>query len=212
MALGITLLTGAAIGIIIMCIKTFTDPHYKHLQHLWYIVGAGLVFMMIALSAQADDRPPMIEFHYNELTDRDIYVIEKQRERTRKQAKWTGTEDEGWGTYNDKVWIDVSDEIGYISFPKKAFKHNSYNYKADEVVQFYINKAVDEYNHKKVSIQIEDIKDRLFEINNEITKTYGLLLLTGKKPNVEQTQQIVELLTEQEDLLNVLNDIKVTIK
>ena len=40
----------------------------------------------------------------------------------------------------------------------------------------------------------------------------GLLLLTGKKPDVEQTQQIVELLTEQEDLLNVLNEIKVTIK
>ena len=208
MALGITLLTGAAIGIIIMCIKTFTDPHYKHLQHLWYIVGAGLVFMMIALSAQAEDRPPMIEFHYNELTDRDIYVIEKQRERTRKQAKWTGTEDEGWGTYQDKVWIDVSPEIGYISFPKKAFKHNSYNYEPSEVVEFYIKKATDAYDHKNLSTHIEDIKDRLFEITNEITKLYGLLLLTGNKPDVEQTQTIVELLTEQEDLLNILNSIK----
>ena len=170
-----------------------------------------IAIMSTVIVANADERPPMTEFHFNELTDKDIYLIEKQRERTRNQAKWTGTEDEGWGTYQDKVWIDVSDEIGYISFPKKAFKFNSYNYKADEVVQFYINKAIDEYNHKKVSIQIEDIKDRLFEINNEITKTYGLLLLTGNKPNVEQTQQIVELLTEQEDLLNVLNEIKTTI-
>ena len=62
--------------------------------------------------------------------------------------------------------------------------------------------------HKNLSTHIEDIKDRLFEIANEITKLYGLLLLTGNKPDVEQTQTIVELLTEQEDLLNILNSIK----
>ena len=174
------------------------------------IATAAFIAMMffIAIDAKADTRPPMTEFHFNELTDKDIYLIEKQRERTRNQAKWTGIEDEGWGTYNDKVWIDVNPQIGYISFPKKAFKFNSYNYEPNEIVEFYINKAVDEFEQKARSAQIEDIKDRLFEITNEITKTYGLLLLTGNKPNVEQTQQIVELLTEQEDLLNILNEIK----
>ena len=54
---------------------------------------------------------------------------------------------------------------------------------------------------------ITDIKDRLFEITNEITKLYGLLLLTGNKPDVEQTQTIVDLLTEQEELITILNDL-----
>ena len=166
-----------------------------------------IAIISTVIVANADERPPMTEFHFNELTDKDIYLIEKQRERTRNQAKWTGTEDEGWGTYQDKVWIDVSPEIGYISFPKKAFKFNSYNYEPSEVVEFYIKKATDAYDHKNLSIHIEDIKDRLFEITNEITKLYGLLLLTGNKPDVEQTQTIVDLLTEQEELITILNDI-----
>ena len=171
------------------------------------IVAFIAMMFFIAIDAKADTRPPMTEFHFNELTDKDIYLIEKQRERTRNQAKWTGTEDEGWGTYNDKVWIDVNPEIGYISFPKKAFKFNSYNYEPNEIVEFYINKAVEEFEQKNIEKTITDIKDRLFEITNEITKLYGLLLLTGNKPDVEQTQTIVDLLTEQEELITILNDI-----
>ena len=113
-----------------------------------------IAIISTVIVANADERPPMTEFHFNELTDKDIYLIEKQRERTRNQAKWTGTEDEGWGTYQDKVWIDVSPEIGYISFPKKAFKFNSYNYEPSEVVEFYIKKATDAYDHKNLSIHI----------------------------------------------------------
>ena len=170
-------------------------------------ISLTAMLILIATDSRADERPPMTEFHFNELTDKDIYLIEKQRERTRNQAKWTGTEDEGWGIYNDKVWIDVSPEIGYISFPKKAFKFNSYNYEPNEVVQFYIDKAVEEFEQKNLENTITDIKDRLFEITNEITKLYGLLLLTGNKPDVEQTQTIVDLLTEQEELITILNDI-----
>ena len=74
-------------------------------------------------------------------------------------------------------------------------------------VEFYINKAVDEFEQKNIEKTITDIKDRLFEITNEITKLYGLLLLTGNKPDVEQTQTIVDLLTEQEELITILNDL-----
>ena len=67
-----------------------------------------IAIISTVIVANADERPPMTESHFNELTDKDIYLIEKQRERTRNQAKWTGIEDEGWGTYNDKVSVSYT--------------------------------------------------------------------------------------------------------
>ena len=51
------------------------------------IVAFIAMMFFIAIDVKADTRPPMTEFHFNELTDKDIYLIEKQRERTRNQAK-----------------------------------------------------------------------------------------------------------------------------
>ena len=176
----------------------FTD--YQKL--LMKIALAGFIVMMIliATDSNAEDRPPLTEYHFNELTDKDIYLIEKQRERTRKQAKWTGIEDEGWGIYqNNKVWIYVDDVIGYVSFPIKAVDHNSYRYTTEEVINFYINKAVHEYT-------IKNAEHRILEISLEINEAYGFYLFTGTKPTEEELGDIGLLLDEQRNLTELLRN------
>ena len=176
----------------------FTD--YQKL--LMKIALAGFIVMMIliATDSNAEDRPPLTEYHFNELTDKDIYLIEKQRDRTRNQAKWTGEADEGWGIYNtNRVWIHVDNVIGYVSMPIKAIDHNSYRYTTEEVINFYINKAVHEYN-------VKNAEHRVLEITLEINEAYGFYLFTGTKPTEEELQDISALLEEQRNLTELLRN------
>ena len=169
---------------------------------LFKIIAVSLTAMLIfiATDGKADDRPPITEYHFNELTDKDVYLIEKQRERTRSQAKWTGKPDEGWGIYNtNRVWIHVDDVIGYVSFPTKAITNNSYRYTTEEVINFYINKAIQEYN-------VQSAEHRLLDINIEISEAYGFYLFTGTQPTEEELQELAALLEEQKALTELIKN------
>ena len=164
------------------------------------VLPIALSLFLVSLATASETRPPMQEYAFNELTSKDIYLIEKQRDRTREQAKWTGVEDEGWGIYNtNRVWIHVDDVIGYVSFPIKAISHNSYRYTTEEVINFYINKAVHAYT-------IKNAEHRILEISLEINEAYGFYLFTGTKPTEEELGDISLLLDEQRNLTELLRN------
>ena len=164
------------------------------------VLPIALSLFLVSLATASETRPPMQEYAFQELTSKDIYLIEKDREWTRSQAKWTGVEDEGWGIYKkNRVWIHVDNIVGYVSFPIKAITLNSDYYTTDEIINQYIFKAVHEYN-------VLNAEHRILEISLEINEAYGFYLFTDTKPSEEELQDISLLLEEQRNLTEFLKD------
>ena len=83
--------------------------------------------------------------------------------------------------------------------PIKAITHNSDRYTTDEVINFYIFKAVHEYN-------VKNAEHRVLEITLEINEAYGFYLFTGTKPTEEELQDISALIEEQRTLTELLRN------